>query len=88
LTTCAPPAGIGPGETLVVVRVAEGIIEANCWIPRRGSSVRAGWSAWSPASPAAVPDRTLQQIAGPLEAMRERTPRGERGGIETEVGDN
>ena len=35
-----------------------------------------GCSGWWPASKAAAPAHTLQQILAQLEAMHERTPRG------------
>jgi hypothetical protein len=74
----------GGGETWTVERlrrtvrrlVAEGLVEATLLDrapPQRGDDrlirLVAGIAA-------AAPDRTLQQIAAQLEAMRERTPRG------------
>ena len=77
-----------PGTTWTVERLrrtvrrlaAEGIVEAKLLdrAPRQPGDDRlvrlvAGIAA-------AAPDRTLQQIATQLEAMRERTPRGGHGG--------
>ena len=56
--------------------VFEGIVEAKMLTARRACRAmnRLIWLVASIA--AAAPDRTLQQIAAQLEAMRERTPRG------------
>jgi hypothetical protein len=56
--------------------VSEGLVEAKLldWAPRQPGDDRLTRLVAGIA--AAAPDRTLQQIAAQLEAMRERTPRG------------
>ena len=56
--------------------VSEGIIEATCWTARGRSRSDDRLVRLVAGIKAAAPDRTLQQIAAQLEAMRERTPRG------------
>jgi hypothetical protein len=68
------------GETLVVVRLdrlaGEGIIETSLLDRARSRQSDDRLVRLIAGIKAAAPDGTLQQIAAPLEAMRERTPRG------------
>jgi hypothetical protein len=55
---------------------AEGIVEAKLLDRARGQGADDRLVRLVANIAAAAPDRTLQQIAAQLEAMRERTPRG------------
>ena len=55
---------------------SEGIVEASLAGPRAAATRRRSPGPAVAGIKAAAPDRTLQQIAAQLEAMRERTPRG------------